>query len=655
MADVTIDSNVSPNCAKVRRAVVTVGADTVYFFFVDSDNDLKYYKSTNGGASVSGPTTIYAGTVTLASCWYDRWTPGSSGTKIHVMYVETDASDVRYRALDTSDDSLGTEVVAAAGASAAQNVGNALSFAVSRGGNVFGGANIDNGTETFTFRSTDGGASFSARTNFVEANIDWFEVYPGNAADNQDMTIVYFDASVNEMTVKDYDDSANSYTESSSFATVVENTTDNTGQYPFTGAVRKSDRHVLVALVTERDAATGDFRTFDIDGSASIVEKGALATDKDDVYYPSMTVDDANDDVYVWYSGKRDGSETLGTTVGVYYSKSTDDMATWSAGDTAYSAGTGNYLQTWAPLTGRRGIAMWRQSTSTLLTNADNSVAFAATYTASAALTAGAATLSGSVDLTNPVYAAAATLAAGAAALSASSAFDEGTFAAAAQLTAASATLAASGDHDPPVWTAAAALAAAPTTLSSAAEHDAPVYAVSAALVAAATTLAASGDHDPPVWTVSAALSAPAAALSAAAEHDPPTATATAALSAPAASSAASVDHDAPASAASVSLSAPAAAIAAGADFGAEVAASASLTAAAAVLVAFPSDFSEVDHACFELTAARDLLSPEASRDAAWDAATDPHLYALSGALWAEADLRAWRDLLSLGDASCEH
>ncbi|MBI4090483.1 MAG: hypothetical protein HY422_00495, partial [Candidatus Komeilibacteria bacterium] len=91
---------------------------------------------------------------------------------------------------------------------------------------------------------------------------------------------------------------------------------------------------------------------------------------------------DSADNIYVAYVGKRDGSETLGTTNGVYYTKSTDGGANWSAGDTAYSATASDWRHTWAAPSGPRFMAVWRDiSAGTLLENYDNSVIATAALT----------------------------------------------------------------------------------------------------------------------------------------------------------------------------------------------------------------------------------------------------------------------------------
>jgi cellulose synthase/poly-beta-1,6-N-acetylglucosamine synthase-like glycosyltransferase/transposase-like protein len=379
-ADINVDG-ISESMARGMRSVVFISPSVGYIFHRDSGSDFTYVKTTDGGATWSSgaPVDIYAGTATAYDVWYDRWTPGGTGTIIHTWWMESGTDDVHYRSLDTNGDSLGTDTVVFAGGSATSSRGVFVSGAKARGGNLLVAFDMDAGAERGTYRSTDNGASWGVRTNMVEATLDQGFMFPGNETDTQDMWFLYHDASVDELTLKVHDDSANTNSESSAIMTLVENTADAAagvpgGQYGFAGTIRQSDNHLLVVGASEYDTTTADIRTFDINGTGSITEKGAISTNIDDHYYPNIYIDET-DRVRVSYIGKRDGSETLGTTVGVYYTTSTDGMANWTSGDTAYSESTGNFAQTWVPQSGSRFLVVWRNLTSVdMFTNYNNSI-----------------------------------------------------------------------------------------------------------------------------------------------------------------------------------------------------------------------------------------------------------------------------------------
>ncbi|KKK51687.1 hypothetical protein LCGC14_3112480, partial [marine sediment metagenome] len=119
MADTTVTAITSASFANVsvRSGPVWIDAETAYVIFVDLSNDLVYVKTSDGGATWGSRVVIHAGTIDSVSLWYDRWTLGDIGDTIHIVYLDTASDDVFYRDLDTSDDSLGTEITVFAGVS----------------------------------------------------------------------------------------------------------------------------------------------------------------------------------------------------------------------------------------------------------------------------------------------------------------------------------------------------------------------------------------------------------------------------------------------------------------------------------------------------------------------------------------------------------
>lgn len=351
-----------------------------YWFFFDSDDDFFYIKTTDGGATWGGPVEIDADTTIVGvafDVWYDRWTPGDNGTKIHITWFTTDNDAVNYRALDTLDDSLGSQTIVFQGATSVAGRGIFASITKTRSGMLYVAYDIDAGAERGFHRSTDNGATWSANlsTTFIEATLDQALLFPAsNTGDNDDCWAVYYDASATALTLKMWDSSAGAQVESSTFQTHTEGATDLTGQWGFSGAIRHSDGHLILASCSERDTATADHEVFDINGTSAIVTLGPITTNIDDHYHPAIFIDQFTNYIYVFYNGKRDGSETLDTTTKVYYTKSTNNGSSWTSGDTAYMEGAaGVVAQVWAPLMGSRLYAGWRVGT-TLISNAVNSI-----------------------------------------------------------------------------------------------------------------------------------------------------------------------------------------------------------------------------------------------------------------------------------------
>jgi hypothetical protein len=386
-ADVTIDSTISTSTGRGMRSEVwhPTDPDIGYRFYIDNDPpnaSLAYAKTTDGGVSWGSPVHLNASDPVIAyDVWADWWTPGDTGTLIHTTRFTSTADDLFYRTVDIADgDALGTDRVVSTETSLTSAIGAHISIVKAVGGNLYVSGRDGSG-EGGCFRSVDGGVNWTSRASPIEVTNDWAMLFPANLADTQDIWAVYFDASTNELTLKAYDNSADSWSESAVIVSIIESAADLFGQYPFSASIRHSDGHLFIVAITNIGAVNNDFRTFDVNGTGSITEKTAIATDIANIAYPSVFIDQNTDSVYVAYNGKRDDSESLLTATKVYYTKSTDGGANWSAGDTKYMYGAaGVVIQTWAPLMGPRFHVSWRVN-QTLLGNAASSVTFAGAQT----------------------------------------------------------------------------------------------------------------------------------------------------------------------------------------------------------------------------------------------------------------------------------
>jgi len=395
MADVNIDTTVSTASARGMRAVVFTTDLIGYWFYIDSTGDFGYSKTTDGGATWGAKVTLHSTTAFVAfDIWFDQWTPGDTGANIYLSAFDSTNDAIIVGKVQTASSDSYVNVIAVSLASAVAGRGAFVSVTKTRSNYVYVAFDIDAGAERGFYRSANfstagpGGSTWSANlsTTFIEATLDTCKLFPdGTSADPDDCWAVYYDASATAITLKQWDASAGSQVESATIGVAhTDGATDLTGQFGYSGAIRHSDGHLILAKVSQRDNAASTHQVFDITDTSTITTKTAITTNIDDHYYPQVFIDQATNAIYVAYNGKRDGSEVMDTTTKVYYTKSTDGGTTWTAGDTAYMEGAAGVVQqVWCSQSGRRFYVGWRVGT-TLLGNKVNSVVMAVTPTISA-------------------------------------------------------------------------------------------------------------------------------------------------------------------------------------------------------------------------------------------------------------------------------
>lgn len=353
MADITIenDCGTSQKGGVVSRNLVFISSTVGYAFYIEGTSEsTEYRKTTNGGASWGSPVSLndVAGTLEWITIWYDKWTPSDTGTKIHIWWFETTNDDVLHRTLDTSGDSLSSPVVVFNGASASSTpTAQWLNGTKAKtNGYLYVFFDIDGGTETGFYRSTDGGANWTSRASPFEATADYILLFPSNLADPNDIWGLYDDVSTNEVTLKSYDNSGDSWSESAVITTLVESTQVNT-RIQMNGSIRLSDGHLIFVACNNYNNAANDIECWDITSTGGVGSKTQLTnvvTNVADCNGACIFIDQNTNDLYVAYLGNEDGTEAWTTDTKAYYKKSTDDGSTWGS-QTALGV-TGDDLRT---------------------------------------------------------------------------------------------------------------------------------------------------------------------------------------------------------------------------------------------------------------------------------------------------------------------
>ena len=345
MADITVESS-----AELETHLIGLcgpyytDTDTAYIIYPDSSNDLVYKKSSDGGATWGSAVSIKTGDIQGISCWFDQETPGDTGTKIHIAYMDLTTNTTFYRDLDTNGDTLGTERTILSGITVSTfEINNQIGITKAVGGNLLVAFDTDTDTEEYFYRSTDSGANWTSRTALTEAttDADFFLLFPASTADNADIGALFWDRSANAVSIKMYDDSANTWTEST--PANLTGMTDTT--WPsWDMAVRHSDNSVILAIWNTTDSASGDMETFEITtgsiASPVSTQLTNIVTNQAESGQSAVMINQQNDDLYVAHLK----GGTWQSSLDVVFYKSTDDGSTWGS-EQAYSEGTADDLR----------------------------------------------------------------------------------------------------------------------------------------------------------------------------------------------------------------------------------------------------------------------------------------------------------------------
>lgn len=235
--------------------------------------DLTVYKTVDGGLTWDGGVDV-PGTGELpiflnSAVWFDKWTPGDSGTKIHFCTIVAHLTTItaEYVSFDVASDTFSIPVdLGAAGVTSGGILGEfGVSITKSRSGNLTAMGWQGNGAgENFTRESLDAGATWSPiATGVLNNDNDFVRLVPGNEADTDDVYVLYWDRTAQRFQLRHYDRSLDTWAVGVIFRTVNE----RAGEYhPFSVSVRKSDGHVFVTWfeVSVSDATKDDIRIFEV-------------------------------------------------------------------------------------------------------------------------------------------------------------------------------------------------------------------------------------------------------------------------------------------------------------------------------------------------------------------------------------------------------
>lgn len=313
---------------------VFIDDQTGYKFFRDGPGYCVYRKTTNGGLSWSATTTVD----TQLDCinivvWYDKWTPGDTGTNIHIATLDTSASDTFYNRLNTTNDSL--------------LLTTSTSTSLSQGGTITAGVNtvsITKGTDgTLYMSSIDNSDSYvvecSANCNLAA---NWSETgtrpfgLNGNAAMLMPLTggnilAIHRDIVLEDMGSKVWNNGTGAWdaaTTTFDFS-ATDNTTYDVGMAATLSSTSPGTIYLAYIASSTALGTDDEVRTAKYSGGTWTLTGDVITGTTRGLTNVAIGLDAANDNVYVAYTGQT----TAGTanTGRAYYKWATSSMTNWSA------------------------------------------------------------------------------------------------------------------------------------------------------------------------------------------------------------------------------------------------------------------------------------------------------------------------------------
>ncbi|KKM61542.1 hypothetical protein LCGC14_1530650 [marine sediment metagenome] len=335
MADIKVTPNgvtVSQNLRNlVHRLVWTSITVGYYFYFTGTTNstgDIYYVKTTDSGTTWGSAVQVNSDASSIIvrglSTWYDQWTPGNSGDIIHIGWSDCTEGGInakayfRYRRLNTSGDSLGTQRTVDTRDNGSRLRGYVGVPCVARSDAIYYLSYSGFGTDFGSWkRSTDAGANWTT-LSLTNVTLQWasseVRIVPGNDDDADDMYLVKW--SPGGLFLYWYDYSGDVWTATVMDADVGSNSIN------LDSCTRVSDKHSFVVYNLDDSHLT--LECIEITGNTTSTQRTNILTDT--VAHTSIGIGiDPRNDLVVVYGGLEGGGSGIGAK------KSQDDGVSWTS------------------------------------------------------------------------------------------------------------------------------------------------------------------------------------------------------------------------------------------------------------------------------------------------------------------------------------
>lgn len=349
------------------KNIVCVDDTNCYVFYVNSDSDLEYQRSTNGGASWGGTSTeMDADTILGVSVWYDRWTPGdTSGTLVHIAYIDGSPDVIYYAYFNTATQAFSAPDATVINSTYPQGslaAANMVTITKAIGGDLFiGTVDATAPTSPASFIHKCNGTC-TTDSNWTSTSLPNPWTNTGSNVDNNhallmlplsdttlhdagDVMLVSHDIAAHVVEYKYYDDSANSW--SGDFTSLGSSTDSTTYDAALGGTVNPNTGELYITYVYNPGTANTSevlaWKYHDADGAGAGKDAWSKLTDPWDnstdaasiIIDTNIGIDTNTDDLYVAYIR----ADSTATANDVYYRVSTNDGSSWGT-ETLLSSGT---------------------------------------------------------------------------------------------------------------------------------------------------------------------------------------------------------------------------------------------------------------------------------------------------------------------------
>ncbi len=302
-----------------------------------------YRKTLDGGLHWSSQVVVDAQTdCSGLAVWYDKWTPGDTGSYIHIATYDIGNDDIFYNRLDTANDSLllTTSTTTMPATASVLAVGtNYVAITKATDGKVY--VNIDDANGTFLLScaaTCDNSNNWAAVGTAPQGNADSWSIMAPLSGGNVML--------INRSTTNQIRSSIWNGSIWSSFNTIdaaaVRNTVYDVGM---SATIDISTNDIYLAYATDNDnftTADHDIKTAKYTGGAWSAMTNIITNDPArGVLQVAIGRDQNNGDIYTAYSIRSQISTT--TSANVFYSRSTNGMTSWEAEEGPIGRVEGDY------------------------------------------------------------------------------------------------------------------------------------------------------------------------------------------------------------------------------------------------------------------------------------------------------------------------